>query len=103
MEIKNLTPEVGTLSIEEGVYQYDLGTIPQNAPVTFILEIQNTPINMTQYGCQSCTKGVIENEGMRGKQTVTYDSQQYGEFRKPINIHLLNGQMIQLIFKGTTI
>ena len=102
MEIKNLTPEVGTLSIEEGVYQYDLGTIPQNIPVTFILEIENALINMTQYGCQSCTKGEIKNGGIHGKQTVTYDAQQYGEFRKPINIHLINGQMIQLIFKGTT-
>jgi hypothetical protein len=103
MEIKNLTPEVGTLSIEEGVYQYDLGTIPQNVPVTFKLQIQNALINMTQYGCQSCTEGEIKNGGIHGEQTVIYDAQQYGVFTKPIHIHLLNGQMIVLIFKGTTI
>jgi hypothetical protein len=95
MEIKNLTPEVGTLSIEEGVYQ--------NVPVTFKLQIQNALINMTQYGCQSCTEGEIKNGGIHGEQTVIYDAQQYGVFTKPIHIHLLNGQMIVLIFKGTTI
>lgn len=103
MEIKNLTPEVGVLSKEGEVYQYNLGTIPQNKSVTFKLEIQNALINMTQYGCQKCTRGEIKNGGIHGEQTVIYDAKDYGVFSKPINIHLLNGQMIQLIFKGTAV
>ena len=103
MELLNLTPEVGTLSKEGEAYQYDLGIIPQNKAVIFKLQVQNALINMTQYGCQSCTKGEIKNRGIHGEQTVIYDAIQHGVFTKPINIHLLNGQMIRLTFKGTTV
>lgn len=102
MEITNLTPNIGELTKEGKQYYYDLGTIPQGTPVTFTLGIENQLINMTQYGCQSCTTGVIQNEEVSSKQVVTYDSSQFGEFQKPINIHLMNSEMIQLIFKGTS-
>ena len=102
MEITNLTPNVGELSKEGEQYHYNLGTIAQGTPVTFILRIENQLINMTQYGCQSCTTGSIKNERMSSKQLVTYDSAQFGEFQKPINIHFMNSEMIQLIFKGTS-
>lgn len=101
MNVSNLTPNIGTLTKEGDQYHYDLGTIPQNIPATFILGIESELINMVQYGCQSCTTGEISNEGINSKQTVTYNAQQYGEFQKPVNIHLMSGQMIQLIFKGT--
>jgi hypothetical protein len=100
MEIINLTPNIGVLTKEGEKYEYNLGTIPQGTPITFMLSIENEKINMTQYGCQSCTTGNIYNGDKNGTQTVTYNSAQFGEFQKPINIHLLNGKIIQLIFKG---
>jgi hypothetical protein len=102
MEIINLTPNVGVLTKDGEKYEYNLGTIPQGVPITFILSIENEQIVRTQYGCQSCTTGSIDNGDKNTTQTVTYNSAQFGEFQKPITIHLLNGNIIQLIFKGTS-
>jgi hypothetical protein len=102
LEIINLTPNIGQLTQEEGKYYYNLGKIPQGKSISFILEIQNQLINYTKYGCQGCTKGEIENLEKNSKQTIIYDSPHFGDFHKLVNIHLMNGDMIQLIFKGTS-
>jgi hypothetical protein len=73
MEIENLTPEVGSLKIEEGVAHFNLGNIVRKASKSFTLLFKGKVHKSIQVGCPACTKANLNPtpEGLEMKITYT--------------------------------
>lgn len=85
MEIENLTPEVGSLKIEDGIAYYDLGSITRKNSKSFTLLLKGKTHKSIQVGCQACTRAQLTQkpEGLEMKITYTaLDSR--GQITKPI-------------------
>lgn len=85
MEIENLTPEVGSLKIEDGIAYYDLGNIVRKTSKSFTLLLKGKAHKSIQVGCQACTRAQLTQkpEGLEMKITYTaLDSR--GQITKPV-------------------
>lgn len=73
MNIENLTPEVGSLKVEDGIVYFDLGNIVREASKSFTLLFKDKVHKSIQVGCQACTRAQLTPtpEGLEMKITYT--------------------------------
>lgn len=72
MNIENLTPQVGSYKIEEGIIYYDLGTIIRKTSKSFTLLFKNKAHKSIHVGCMACTKAKIAQKENDLEINITY-------------------------------
>lgn len=72
MEVKNLTPEVGSFEIKEGVIYYDLGSVTRKASKTFTLFFEDKKHKAVHAGCPACTRAHLTQKDEGLEINITY-------------------------------
>jgi hypothetical protein len=72
MSIENLTPQVGSYKIEEGIIYYDLGTMIRKSAKSFTLLFKDRVHNNIRIGCMACTKAKIAQKENDLEINITY-------------------------------
>jgi len=70
--IENLTPQVGSYKIEEGIIYYDLGTTIRKSAKSFTLLFKDKMHGSIKVGCAACTKAKISQKENDLEINVTY-------------------------------
>jgi len=102
MQIENLTKEKGVLTGENNLWQYNLGKVKKNVPVTFKLLLKDVEHSSVKFGCPSCTTGKAAQKEKDVEIEITYKAVDAKDrpFTKTVTETLKNGTQVAIKFNG---
>ena len=72
MNIENLTPQIGSFEIKEGVVYFDLGTMIRKSAKSFTLLLKDKVHKSIHVGCQACTRAKLNPTPNGLEINITY-------------------------------
>lgn len=72
MNIENLTPQIGSYKIEDGIIYYDLGTMIRKSAKSFTLLFKDKTHGSIKAGCPACTRAHTTQKENDLEINITY-------------------------------
>jgi len=72
MTVENLTPEVGSFEIKDGIIYFDLGTMIRKSAKSFTLLFKDKVHKSIHAGCPACTRAKVAQKEKDTEINITY-------------------------------